>query len=327
MSKINEDNKVSVLMSVYNETKSEINEAIESVLNQTFSNLELIIVNDNPLRTELDSILLYFATKDDRIIIVKNERNMGLALSMNEAFKHASGCFIARMDSDDISILNRFEKEVRILEHDNFDLVFTNYKYINEESQLINNGLSAIGAIKNKEEMIYGIVFGSLIHHPTVMFRREIFERVGGYRNFPCSQDQDLWIRMAEYGCRFAYIESVMLHYRIRNNSISQSKRYKQFLTIYYIKLLMKERMQNKGFDSFSEANYNAFINKHMNNSASFDEAREHLLLAQNSKGIEKQFHRIIAFLCSKDYRQNYMFSLFNKRKVCKYMVAKSKEE
>lgn len=326
MSKICLDKKISVLMSVFNETESEIKEAIESVLNQTYSNLELIIVNDNPFRTELDLFLVDYAANDDRIIIIKNESNLGLALSMNEAFKHASGNYVARMDSDDISELNRFEQEVRIIEQGICDFVFTNYNYINEDSRFLNSGLAELGMIK-KEEMIYGIIFGSIIHHPTVMFRREIFERVGGYRNFPCAQDQDLWIRMAENGCKFAYIDYVLLHYRIRNNSISQSKRYKQFLTIYYIKLLMRERMRNQGKDSFSVANYNAFIDKHMKNAASFDEAREHLLLAKNSAGIQKIYHRTRAFICSKEYRQNFLFSLFNKKRVCRYMNVKKKEE
>jgi glycosyltransferase involved in cell wall biosynthesis len=104
--------KISVLMSVYNEPESIILESVNSILTQTFSDFELLIVNDNPQNHEVEAILERIAKMDSRIRIIKNERNVGLAISLNRAADVAKANYFLRMDSDDVSMPNRFEKRI-----------------------------------------------------------------------------------------------------------------------------------------------------------------------------------------------------------------------
>ena len=102
---------ISVLMSVYNETLREIRESIDSILAQTYTDFELIIVLDQPNYDEGLSLLREYASQDNRIKILVNEKNMGLALSMNYAAEHAKGAFLLRMDADDICMPDRLQKQ------------------------------------------------------------------------------------------------------------------------------------------------------------------------------------------------------------------------
>ena len=112
--------EISVIMSVYNDEKY-IAKAIDSILTQSFSNFELIICDD--YSTDRSSnIIEKYVKQDNRIVFFKNEKNLGLATSLNRCIERAKGKYIARMDSDDISLPNRFEVEYNYLE-DNSDIV------------------------------------------------------------------------------------------------------------------------------------------------------------------------------------------------------------
>lgn len=107
--------KISVIMGVYNpKDKQKFRESIESVLNQTYTNLELIICDDNS-DEETNKILEEYKNKDTRVILTRNEKNLGLAASLNNAFKLVTGDYIGRQDDDDISKSNRFEVELKFL--------------------------------------------------------------------------------------------------------------------------------------------------------------------------------------------------------------------
>jgi len=107
------DVKVSIVMSVYNAQKY-LDEAIESILNQTYSNFEFIIINDGSTDKSLE-IIENYAKKDSRIIVI-NRENKGLIYSLNEGIRKANGKYIARMDADDISLPQRLEKQVEFME-------------------------------------------------------------------------------------------------------------------------------------------------------------------------------------------------------------------
>ena len=99
-------------MSIYSEEEEWIRESIDSILNQTFSDFEFIIINDNPNRDKNNSLLTEYTRIDNRIIIITNEENIGLTKSLNKGLEIARGKYIARMDADDISLPTRFEKQV-----------------------------------------------------------------------------------------------------------------------------------------------------------------------------------------------------------------------
>ena len=249
--------KISVLMSVFNEELSQISLAVDSILNQTFSDFELIIVNDNPKNDEMKKYLEDLKNKDNRIVIHHNEKNIGLAMSMNTAAKLAKGDVLARMDADDISDITRFEKEYELIKSGKYDVVATGFHYIDENGDKLNLNIryySDRGLNKLLPQ-------GNTLHHPTIMFTKEIFDKAGAYRDFPCAQDYDLWLRMYDNGAKIHMIHEDLFAYRVRRKSISGSRKMKQLATMMYMRELYKER-KKKGKDSFSLENYNSFLSK-----------------------------------------------------------------
>lgn len=107
----------SVIMSVYDEPISWLEESIMSILNQTFTHFEFIIINDNPIRLKNNEILESYKRKDNRIIVVNNENNLGLTKSLNKGLKLAQGKYIARMDADDISLPHRLAVQYEYMEN------------------------------------------------------------------------------------------------------------------------------------------------------------------------------------------------------------------
>lgn len=310
---------VSVLMSVYNETGKMIRESIMSILSQSFSDFEIIVVCDNPdRRSEMKAF--FDAFSDKRITFISNDINKGLALSMNIAFKYAKANLIARMDADDIAELDRFQKQLRLLDNGQYDLVFSRYSFIDEESRLLD-GFEEQDYYNSDVLSRTVSVNPHIIHHPTVMFTREIFEKVGGYRDFPCSQDADLWLRMQEAGCRFVMLPDKLLRYRINPRSVSSKRWCQQQLTIHYIMNLSLERLQ-KGKDSYSIEGYNRYLSeKGCNNEKKATVLRdcEEILTKaskyRNKGNILQSFLlRIYVFLKSKQLRDYYLCVLKKKR-------------
>ena len=103
---------VSVILSAYNEEERWFREAVESIINQSYENFELILILDNPNNTLLEGIINEYVNKDNRIIYIKNEKNLGLVKSLNKGLSYCRGEYIARMDADDISLPERIEEEL-----------------------------------------------------------------------------------------------------------------------------------------------------------------------------------------------------------------------
>ena len=130
-----EKEKISVIMSVYNEKERELKAAIDSILGQTYQNLEFIIILDNPLNKELQIVIEDYAKKDSRIRFFINKQNMGLVRSLNKALKYVTGRFIARMDADDVSLKSRLADQLDYLKKNNADFVFAGIEYIDEDDK------------------------------------------------------------------------------------------------------------------------------------------------------------------------------------------------
>ena len=248
---------ISVLMSTFNETESQIRESVESMLCQTYSDFELIIVNDKPERNDIKLILNSY--NYSRIKFYQNNLNLGLAMSMNKAAGLASSDveIFARMDADDIAVNTRLEKSFRCLTSGKYDCVFSQYYYIDENSNNLDSPLQPVIA---DDKLSKVVALHPVIHHPTVAFTKQIFKKVGGYRDFPCSQDLDLWFRMCEAGCRFHMIGEPLLYYRMNSNSVSARKWFRQQLTCNYIFELSIQRIKT-GKDSYSKEHYEEYLN------------------------------------------------------------------
>jgi len=181
---------------VYNGEKY-INEAIDSILNQTFQNFELLIINDASTDSSQNCIDSY---DDKRIKVIINEKNLGLVQTLNKGLKIASGKYIARFDQDDISLPNRLKNQYKFLE-ENKDISAICSWMITIDSNG-NKTHYFNQKIRNFGDFIGFIIIGKVpLYHPAVMYRKADILDIKGYNlNFPMAEDYDLWRRMAE--CR-----------------------------------------------------------------------------------------------------------------------------
>lgn len=319
---------VSVIMSVYNESSSELSEAVDSILNQTYKNFEFLIVSDNPQNVEVVELIKHYEKADSRVRLIRNQENIGLALSLNKAASLARGDYLFRMDADDIAYPTRMMEQYIELTEYNLDLVCSGYDIINEKSEVIQRN----AGFHEDETMRTSIPYQVTIHHPTVMMKKACFDKVGGYRNFICAQDYDLWLRMWYSNVRMKNMHKALLQYRIREDSISCKKRFVQKLTTDYIKELFWQRLKT-GRDSYSYNNYLVFLAQHGANDSEKNQKflKEYSLLSYANSLITQghygrgYFLRGKVFLTSESYRRSYLGRTKTK-KLLKYFFANRKQ-
>lgn len=246
---------ISVLMSVYNETLSDIRESVDSILGQTYGDFELIVVLDRPEYAEGLALLQEYAAKDARVKVLVNEKNIGLALSMNYAAENAKGEYYLRMDADDVCYPERFQMQIDAISGGDYDLVCGNYDFMDENGNLLPQS----PALYTDGQMEAVLPYRNIIHHPTVIMKAKAFWEAGAYRNYPCTQDYDLWLRMKCKGCKMHMMREKLIKYRVRQASITVQKRYKQSCTGEYIR-----KLYQKGDDmqSYSYEGYLAYLEK-----------------------------------------------------------------
>lgn len=208
--------KVSVLMAVYNAERY-LAAALESILGQTFTDFEFIVVDDGS-NDESARILAKYGAADRRLRIIPNEANSGLAYSLNKGIDFARGAYIARMDADDISLPTRLAAQVAFLDaHPDCCLC---------GGALMTFSTEGAGVLWQPplahDDILSSMIFESVIYHPTVMMRGETLNRYGlrYAENFRVAQDYELWIRLAEVG-KLANLPEVLLHYRLHVGSAS----------------------------------------------------------------------------------------------------------
>lgn len=249
--------KISVLLPVYNGEKY-IREAIDSILNQTFSDFELIIIEDG---SEDKTKIIVSQIIDPRIILIFNEKNIGIINSLNTGLSIAKGEFIARMDADDISHTSRFEKQVFFLDaHPDVGVLGTFMEQIDETGNI----LSIFEPPEDHDLIAWCMVFDCVVAHATIMARRTLLDDVGRYNPiFIHAEDTELWSRLI-FITRFSNIPEVLYLRRLHKNSISNqfaNVQLKQDILIHH-KLLenilhnvVDEKDANAFFGAWSQRN------------------------------------------------------------------------
>lgn len=207
--------------------------AVASIQNQTYSNWELILCDDGSTDNTYD-VAKSLADKDDRIILIKNEKNLGLNITLNNCLSRATGDFIARMDGDDECVPNRFEKQLDFLNtHSEYDIVSSYMTLFDETGDW---GFSKTPEYPTKEQ----VVVGSPICHAPVMIRKECMDAVGGYtvdKRMLRVEDVNLWIKLYTKGYKAYNIQEPL--YRMRNDKNALNRRkYKYRINSTYVRLL-----------------------------------------------------------------------------------------
>ena len=328
-SKMLDTPKISVIMSVYNGEKY-LREAIGSILAQTFTDFEFIIVDDGSTDNSLEIIQSY---NDKRIRIINNEKNIGLTKSLNKALKAARGEYIARQDADDISLPSRFEEQMRYFEeHPEVALLGTSVYIIDENGKII--GKHIILAKPTAKDFFKCNPFD----HGTVMFKKDIVNMIGFYNELiRYSQDYELWLRIAKY---YEVRSLPQILYKLRSHGENVRLANREEATLYHFFALGLTRdefdekilkaINDKGIESlYSYLNKNekiffhkAIAGMHVHNN-NLKQAREeykkvfnlnHFDIENNINIIRSYFGKGVMLMSSKIYGTfiNFLWRLKN---------------
>ena len=211
--------QITVLMSVYN-GEAYLAEAVESILSQTFSDFIFLILDDASTDATPE-ILNRYAAKDSRVIIITNERNLGLTASLNRGLAHIDTPYIARMDADDISLPDRFARQWAFMQ-ENPDVAVLGGAIRTVDADGIEISLDFNPPIKDRLEA-KDIERGGAIVHPAAFTRTSAITEIGGYREqFSKAQDVDLWLRLFAMGHRLLNLDGEpLLAYRWHESSVT----------------------------------------------------------------------------------------------------------
>lgn len=210
----NKDNSplVSVIMATYNEPQALIKQAIDSILKQTYNNIELIIADDSTKEETINTID-EAASSDNRVVIVRKLSRMGFVNALNFALQTAKGELIARMDGDDVSISDRIEKQVNFArQHPDCDVFGGSMNIINEKGDIISERNYPSSALAFKRMF----VFRNPLAHPTIMFRRKIIDNGFFYDpQFKKAEDLEFYLRLYKNGFKICNMQDKLLNYRV----------------------------------------------------------------------------------------------------------------
>lgn len=210
-------------MPVYNGEKY-LREALDSILAQTFTDFEFIIVDDGSTDATMAILSSY---NDPRLRLLKNQHNSGISASLNRGLSLARGQYLARMDCDDISHPDRFALQLRFLdENPSIDIVGSWIELIDENSRPTGE----VGQyISSPLALRWITLFSPPVAHPSVMLRRRLFDHCGQYDPLEePAEDYGLWARLS-LSVRFANLQSCLLRYRVHRSSVSLSRAVRQF--------------------------------------------------------------------------------------------------
>lgn len=221
---------ISVLMGIYN-CASTLHEAIDSIIGQTYTDWELILCDDGSDDATYEIANTYRQRYPEKIVLLKNETNRGLNYTLNHCLKYATGKYIARMDGDDISLSQRFEKEIAALEKDSgLALVSTGMAYFDEHGDYASRSLCEY---PEKDMLVHGPVH---FHAPCII-RTDVIRSVGGYsdaQKFQRVEDWHLWLKIYASGGHGRNLQESL--YKVRDDlNAARRRKFKYRLNEVYM--------------------------------------------------------------------------------------------
>lgn len=201
---------ISVVMGVYNPIQGQLLEAVQSILDQTVQNWEMILYDDGS-NEEGAQVVQETAQRDPRIVLVRGQENRGLAYALNQCVKLAKGRYLARMDADDRCLPHRFAEQMAFLDH------HPEYQWVGSNAELFDyNGVWGEAKVPERPDKNDFLKFSPYIH-PAVMFRRELFSNRSGYIPAQVTkrcEDYELFMRLHSKGYRGYNLQEPLFMYR-----------------------------------------------------------------------------------------------------------------
>tara|TARA_B100001057_G_C22864117_1_gene955794 strand:- start:720 stop:1409 length:690 start_codon:yes stop_codon:yes gene_type:complete len=215
---IKQSDKISVLISVFNGEKT-INKSIESILDQTYNNFEILLMNDGST-DKTEDLLKDYTDKFSNILYFKNEKNMGLTFSLNFLIKKSNGTYLARQDADDVSYRNRFQRQISAIVKNNLDFCTSR--------ALIKGTNKKIPGFSYLIPYQYLIKYKNPFIHGSLMIKKEVMNEIGLYNTkFKYAQDYKLFFDLIKKNYNFKTINEPLYELNMSDN-ISTNKKIEQ---------------------------------------------------------------------------------------------------
>ena len=209
---------ISLIMSVYN-GEDYLAEAIDSVLNQTFTEWELIVINDCSTDSTAE-ILNSYAEKDSRVKVHTNEVNLRLPSSLNKALSLAQGKYIARMDADDICLPQRLERQYAFMES-RPQVALSSCRFMTLKNGVISSG--GCGGKTDADSIKALLLVTNPILHPGIIAKAEVIRGLGYDKTFTCTEDMELWTRFVAAGHTVEIVSDYLMIYRLHDKQITET--------------------------------------------------------------------------------------------------------
>lgn len=233
-------NEFSVLMSVYQKENPEfLEESLHSILNQTRLPKEIILVEDGPLNDKLYCVIESFSNMTNLLRRVRLVENLGLGRALSEGVEYVTTNLIARMDSDDISVKDRFEKQIALFDnHNSLALVGGQ---IAEFQDRVDNIISYRNVPVGDKEIRKFAKLRSPFNHPTIVMKKDVLQTVGGYQSFSYLEDYHLWVRfLLENNITVCNLSDVLLYMRVGNGLYNRRGGFKYLKQYIVLKRLFR---------------------------------------------------------------------------------------
>lgn len=297
--------KIAVIMTAYNEKPEWVTECVESVLGQTYDNIQLYILLDNPYNDELKKLLQSYSEKNNNILFYQNKENLGLVASLNKLLGIVTESYIARMDADDICAPERLEKEMQFLEKNNLDFVMSDCSFIyTDEKKGTGTSIPDLEGDYFNEAQAYGNV--SL--HNTWLLKKEVYDVLDGYRDVKCCEDYEFTLRAIQQGFKLGRMSEELVTYRLRNSSISSLNAKEQFEKARFLRYMYRKnkriasipvRYLNEKFSNYTDSQKEEFATAKIK----ADEFAAELYAHRYLNAIK----RLVAFLHGKERRKLFV--------------------
>lgn len=219
--------KVSVIIPTYKRSVEYVSRAVESVINQSYSNLEIIVVDDSPENYEnRNDISRYMnAISNDKVRYVQNEKNMGGSLSRNRGIEIATGYYVTFLDDDDEYKVDKVKNQVEYMEETDCDLSFSDMVMYNVDGQVVDyRSHKEIASFDNEYLLKYHLM-KHMTGTPTFMFKRDKLKEIGGFDDAKMGQEFFLMLKAIENGLKIGYFQQCDVKvYKHEDGGISQGK-------------------------------------------------------------------------------------------------------
>lgn len=302
---------ITVLMPVYN-VEAYVEKAITSICNQTYRNLQIIIIDDCSTDNTV-SVVEKLAKIDNRILLLKNNINSKIVKTLNFGLKYAKGDYIARMDGDDTCTPERLEKQLKFLsENPEYSLVGSHVNTIDENDVLIGK----LEMPTDQSSISKNLKYSSPVLH-IWLAKSQVYKKLEGYREIPGAEDYDFLLRMYTENFKFTNLNSFEYSVRIRDGNTTTTIGFNQRLMSNYVVQLFNER-NSFGVDSYSNENVEQYLNKYSKLKKSFDKSNIYLKKAFEYK-VKGERLRMLSFIFMAIITSRFQFQYLLKRMLFKF--------